>query len=138
MGFKGAKAFEEYDTSVIDQITKIKSAGDPTVVGSPAWYTAKYAYTPSKLDALVRAMGFKGTAPEVVNGRLAMLALVAGLGEELVSGKPIGQQVVDQYFGIALTIAAVTSGSLVPLVKGVEVKHADLGPFKSVAEKLNG
>ncbi len=50
----------------------------------------------------------------------------------------MAQQVGDQYWSVALIAALATSASLVPLVKGVEVKHADLGPFRAAAERLNG
>ena len=98
----------------------------------------RYAYEATKVDTLMKTMGFRGSAPEVVNGRLAMLALVALVGEELANGKALGPQITDQIPGILAVVSVVTSASLVPLVKGVEISHADLGIFKSGAEKLNG
>jgi len=133
-----APEFVEYDVSVLGDISKISAAGDATIEGTPDWYTSRYAYEPTKLATLARTMGFRGSAPEAVNGRLAMLGLVASLGEEAVNAKPIAQQIADQYLGVALVFALVTSSSLVPLIKGVEIKHADLGPFRAAAERLNG
>ena len=120
------------------QIRKVKSISDPSQHGSPAWYAAQYAYAPTKVDTFFRTMGFGGTAPEAVNGRAAMLAFVALLGEEMANGKSLGAQVADQYVGVAAVFALVTMASLVPLARGVEVSHADLGPFKSGVEKLHG
>ena len=33
-----AAAFEEYDLSVVSQMSKVKSLGNAAVEGSPAWY----------------------------------------------------------------------------------------------------
>ncbi len=41
------------------------------------------------------AMAFSGSAPETINGRLAMLGFVAALGAEASSGETIFQQVAD-------------------------------------------
>lgn len=128
----------EYDRSVVKQIEKITTLGNPTIEGSPAWYSSQYAYRPSKEDTFMRTMSFRGSAPEVINGRLAMLAVVALLGQEFVNGDSLAQQTSHVYFSVALLTGLVTSGSLFPLAKGVEVSHANLGIFKAGAEKLNG
>ncbi len=74
-------AFEAYDLSVVSQMAKVKSLGNPAEEGSPAWFSARYAYAPSKLDTFMKTMAFGGSAPEVINGRLAMLAVVALVGQ---------------------------------------------------------
>jgi len=131
---------KEYDRSVVKEIDKIKTLGNPTVEGSPAWYSAQYAYQPTKGDVFMKTMAFQGSAPEVINGRLAMLAVVALLGEEFVNGDSLALQTSQlyEYLFVALLAGLVTSASVVPLTKGVEVSHANLGIFKAGAEKLNG
>eukprot|EP00213_Chloropicon_mariensis_P006922 CAMPEP_0197469878 /NCGR_PEP_ID=MMETSP1309-20131121/388_1 /TAXON_ID=464262 /ORGANISM="Genus nov. species nov., Strain RCC998" /LENGTH=582 /DNA_ID=CAMNT_0043006211 /DNA_START=53 /DNA_END=1801 /DNA_ORIENTATION=- len=130
--------FEAYDLSVANQISKIRSLGNPTLEGTPAWYSSQYAYKPTKIDTFMKVMSFRGSAPEAINGRLAMLAVVALLGEEHVNGHGITQQITDQYLSVAMIFGSVIFASLVPLVKEVEISHAELGPFKAFSEKLNG
>ena len=51
---------KEYDRSVVKEIDKIKTLGNPTVEGSPAWYSAQYAYQPTKGDVFMKTMAFQG------------------------------------------------------------------------------
>ena len=40
--------------------------------------------------------------------------------------------------GVLVAVIALATLDIVPLIKGVEIKHADLGPFRAAAERLNG
>lgn len=44
-------------------------------------------------------MAFSGPAPELINGRLSMLAFVAALGAELASGEPVLRQLGEEPTG---------------------------------------
>lgn len=48
-------------------------------------------------------MAFSGPAPELINGRLSMLAFVAALGAELASGEPVLRQLSEEPTGELLT-----------------------------------
>ncbi len=58
-------------------------------------------------------MGFSGSVPERVNGRLAMLGFVAALGAELASGESVLKQVGEEPTGIAITFLLFIAASLV-------------------------
>lgn len=52
-------------------------------------------------------MGFSGSAPEIVNGRLAMLGFVAAVAAELSSGESVLRQWVSVTFYATLMISHV-------------------------------
>ncbi len=81
-------------------------------------------------------MAFAGPAPELINGRLAMLGFVAALGAELSSGETVLQQVAQEPTGVLLTFIVFAAASFVPMLNNV--KDEALGPFTAAAEKLNG
>ena len=59
------------------------------------------------------AMAFSGPAPEVINGRLAMLAFVAAAGAELSTGAPVAAQLKDAPILIGITFLLFSAASLV-------------------------
>jgi hypothetical protein len=80
-------------------------------------------------------MGFAGAAPEIVNGRLAMVGFIAALGAELATNASVVQQLEQEPTLINLTFLILISASLVPLFAGRKDK---LGPFTPAAEMING
>jgi hypothetical protein len=84
-------------------------------------------------------MAFAGPAPELINGRLAMLGFVAALGAELSSGETVAQQFSSGGAGIIIGWAAMLfiAGSLAPILKGVKNNEA-FGPLSPAAEMFNG
>lgn len=93
--------------------------------------------TGSKAWSLGDAMQFSGPAPELINGRLAMLGIVAALAAEISTGQSVTTQFQDAPLPIILAFATFIAASLVPLVKGVNPKEA-FGIFNPKAEKVNG
>ncbi|MEW5319979.1 MAG: hypothetical protein WDW38_011087 [Sanguina aurantia] len=81
-------------------------------------------------------MAFSG-APEAVNGRLSMLAVVTGLAAELASQESVYSQFRGALLPVLILTLAVSVGSIIPLVKGADMRQA-VGPFTPSAEKLNG
>jgi hypothetical protein len=81
-------------------------------------------------------MAFSGPAPELINGRLAMLAFVAALGAELSSGQTVAAQLGDEPTGIVLAGVTFIAASLIPLLSAT--KREAFGPFTPNAEMLNG
>lgn len=81
-------------------------------------------------------MGFSGTAPEIVNGRLAMLGFVSAVAAEFASGEPVLKQWSEEPTGVALAFLLFVGGSLVTAFR---TKRDDkLGPFTPQAELING
>lgn len=81
-------------------------------------------------------MAFSGPAPELINGRLAMLAFVAALGAELSTGETVLRQLADEPTGVILAAIAFITASLIPLLNST--KREAFGPFTPAAEMLNG
>lgn len=73
-------------------------------------------------------MAFGGAAPERANGRLAMLGFVAALGAELATGESVLTQVSEATGPILATFAVFMVATLVPLLKGANLKEA-FGPL---------
>lgn len=81
-------------------------------------------------------MAFSGPAPELINGRLAMLAFVAALGAELSTGETVLRQLADEPTGVVLAALAFITASLIPMLSST--KREAFGPFTPSAEMLNG
>lgn len=74
------------------------------------------------------AMAFSGPAPEIINGRLAMLGFVAAIGAELTSDEAVAVQWSEAAVPILGTFAIFILASFIPLIKGADPK-TESGPF---------
>ena len=83
-----------------------------------------------------QAMTSAGQAPELINGRLAMLGFVAAVGAEIASHENILQQFRSRPVPILLTVAAFSLATLIPIVRGTDYKP--FGFFTPGAEIWNG
>jgi hypothetical protein len=81
-------------------------------------------------------MAFSGPAPEIINGRLAMLAFVAALGAELSTGESVLTQFSDAPTGIIFTFILFSAASLIPMFKNKS--REAFGPFTPEVEITNG
>merc|ERR1712157_1606 len=83
-------------------------------------------------------MGFGGWAPEVINGRLAMVGILAGLGAGLAKGESIPTQFGAHFGAFFFASALVIAASFIPGIGNpAEMKKED-GPWSASAEMLNG
>ena len=73
-------------------------------------------------------MGFSGPAPEAINGRLAMLGFIAAVAAELSSGQSVLAQLRDAPTPILGAFVLFAAASLVPILKGANLKES-FGPF---------
>ena len=94
-----------------------------------------------------KIMGAGGLAPEVINGRAAMVGFLAAVGAELATQDSIFKQLGEGGTGGMLFVfALVAAASFAPIVQGKSAKAAFLkdgspeafGPFNAQAEMLNG
>ena len=89
---------------------------------------------------------FIGSGPEVMNGRLAMMAFVSAAFAELASGKTVGEQVAQEPTGIFLMALTIIGGSLVTICANSEGQEVGpfqvgpfaVGPFTKEVEMMNG
>ena len=86
--------------------------------------------------SLANVMAFAGPGPELINGRLAMVAFLAAMSAEFSTGKPVLEQLACEPTLVALTAVLLAAGSIVTLVKNVEVLN--LGVFSPDKEMFNG
>ncbi|KAF5832722.1 carotene biosynthesis-related protein CBR, chloroplastic [Dunaliella salina] len=90
---------------------------------------------PPAAPTVTEVMGFSG-APEIINGRLAMLGFVAALGAELSTGESVVTQLGDEPTLIALTFVLFSAASLIPAF--ARRQGDTVGPFTPQAEMTNG
>ena len=95
------------------------------------------AYTPDALARLLSVFAFGGSAPETVNGRVAMVASLAVLWVEAHGGGTLAEQVGAHGPAAAALVAAVALSSLPPLLRGVSASDASLAPFSAPVETLH-
>ncbi|XP_059066567.1 early light-induced protein 1, chloroplastic-like [Cryptomeria japonica] len=70
---------------------------------------------------------FSRPAPEIINGRAAMLGFVSAIAVEVASGRDLLSQVNSGGLSsFELTAGLMTVGTLVPLFKSLSLKVADL------------
>ena len=86
--------------------------------------------------SIADVMAFSGPGPEIINGRLAMLAFVSAFFAELASGESALSQWSDEPTGVALTFILFSVASLIPMLNST--KREAFGPFSPEAETLNG
>ncbi|DBA84686.1 TPA: hypothetical protein ACH3X1_005942 [Trebouxia sp. C0004] len=81
------------------------------------------------------AMKFNGPGPEIINGRLAMIGILAAAVNESAQAETISQQVPNVPVRIVGLSLLVTYSSLVPILKGA--KSEAFGIFTPRAEITN-
>lgn len=119
-----------------------RAAGPEPIPASEAVARAR-ADAPAKRKGFGETMAFGGWAPEVINGRVAQLAFVAGVGAELVTGETLPAQFHDHVAALTLASTLVALASFMP---GVQAKRytsepaskGPFGPFTPGKEMLHG
>lgn len=93
--------------------------------------------TPTASQASISdVMAFSGSVPEITNGRLAMIGVIAALGAEFASGESVLRQLADEPTGINLLFVLIIIASVVPALS--KTPREAFGPFTPNAELING
>ncbi|GLJ59106.1 hypothetical protein SUGI_1492970 [Cryptomeria japonica] len=80
-----------------------------------------------------------GPAPEIINGRAAMLVFVSAIAVEVASGRDLLSQLNSGGLSwFALIAGLMTVGTLVPLFNGISRESESQQIFSSTAEMWNG
>ena len=118
----------------------VRVRGVPAPEGTATSFTARYAYKPDPTARFLELMAFGGAAPEIVNGRVAMVSVLAVLAAEARGAGTLAAQLDASALHPWPEVIAtgVLLASLPPLLKGVTPRDAQLGPFSAAAELLNG
>lgn len=122
---------------------RVKASMDESM---PAEAQAVAAPAPvSKFEAFKNTMSFGAWAPETINGRVAQIAFVAGLGAELSTGESFTSQFAAHTGAIAFASGLITLASFMPNMQNADdytANPASLGksngPWTTSAEMTNG
>ena len=92
---------------------------------------------------VIETLGFGGWAPEVIDGRVAQIAFVAGVGAELATGETLPTQFHDHVFPLAFVSVLVALASFMPNVQAKKftaepATKGAFGPFSPGKEMLHG
>ncbi|KAI8464155.1 MAG: hypothetical protein J3K34DRAFT_441388 [Monoraphidium minutum] len=74
----------------------------------------------------------------LINGRLAMMGVSAGLAGELLTHRPAAAQLLSAPPAVLALMGLLSVASLVPLLRGAQEGDEVFGPFTPAAEMLNG
>merc|ERR1712086_501460 len=90
------------------------------------------------------AMNFNGFVPELINGRLAQVGFVAGLGAELSTHQSLLTQAQQHPMALPFACFFITAASFIPAIKANNQSTSnpesvqDQGVFNVDAERMNG
>merc|ERR1712086_122264 len=123
-------------------LTVVRCSEDPNTP-VPVVQAVAAAATPKKEPY---PMNFNGFAPETINGRLAQVGFVAGLGAEIASGESFATQFHDHPVAFGFACALISAATFMPNMQGA--RDYDANPaskednngtlFNKEAEKTNG
>lgn len=130
---QAAKEFEDKIAKPVAEYTQEASGLTPESLNA----TAQSAKN-DEVGALADTMSFAGLAPEIINGRAAMVGMLAAFGAEVATGEPVLAQVAKSPVLVAAAFATIIIGSLVPIIRGADLNISGAGPFNQRAEVWNG
>ena len=114
-------------------------------VDEPVVEAAVAAPPVSMKDSFLGAMSFGGWAAETINGRVAQIAFVAGLGAELSTGESFTAQFAHHVPSIVFASGLITLASFMPNMQNTDEYKANPTTFKNIerpftveAERTNG
>eukprot|EP00775_Hariotina_reticulata_P006950 gene6950-biopygen8745 len=112
------------------QLTEVQNKEEGNVSPRMAELRADLGNSVTDLSQL---QTFDGPAPETINGRLAMLAVVTGLAGEWLTGKGLLEQTADHPVVVFASFVIISIATYVPLFKG----HTRKEPFANSFLGLN-
>jgi len=90
------------------------------------------------VGAFAETMSFAGLAPEIINGRGAMIGMLAAFGAELRTHTAVLQQIATSPVLVAGAFATVILASVIPIIRKADLNISGWGPFTQRAEVWNG
>lgn len=130
---QAAKDFEKNVVDPIVQKTQENSGLDANTFNQ----TAKSAQN-DDVGAFADTMSFAGLAPEIINGRGAMIGMLAAFGAELRTHEPVLKQIQTGPVLVLGTFGLIILASVIPIARGADLGRKGAGPFTPRAEVWNG
>jgi len=128
-----AKDFEKNIVDPLVEKTQENSGLDVSGFNKTADSAAK-----DDVGAFADTMSFAGLAPEVINGRGAMVGMLAAFVAELSTRDPVLVQIQRAPVLIIAIFGLIIVGSVVPIVRKADLSAKGAGPFTPRAEVWNG
>jgi hypothetical protein len=95
--------------------------GPPFLQSNPLQVTTPLSKTPPNTPhPPAEIMKFDGPAPELINGRLAMIAFVAAISAEASSHITVFEQFKDASLAVVAFSALIMVASIIPIVRGTD------------------
>jgi len=90
------------------------------------------------VGAFSETMSFAGLAPEIINGRGAMVGMLAAFGAELRTHEPVLKQIQAAPVFVLLAFGTIILASVIPIIRKADLNISGAGPFNQRAEVWNG
>jgi hypothetical protein len=129
---RAAKEFE----AIVDPLIKKTQENSGLNVGS--FNQTADSAGKDDVGAFPDVMSFAGLAPEIINGRGAMVGMVAALIAEISTGDPVFVQIQRAPLATAAVFGLIIVGSIVPIIRKADLSAKGAGPFTPRAEVWNG
>jgi len=136
-----ADAVEEKAQGFVEQTKENSGLGDLQLKPQPGKGSATTGLgRDTKVGAtdVTETMSFAGLAPEIINGRAAMFAMLAAFGAEIRTHDPVFVQIQQTPKAIVATFLIIITASIIPIVRGADLNINGAGPFTQRAEVWNG
>jgi len=130
------KAAKEFETSVVDPL--VKKTQENSGLDISGFNKTADSAGQDDVGAFPEVMSFAGLAPEVINGRGAMVGMLAAFLAEISTGDPVLVQVQRAPLVIGVIFGLVILGSVVPIIRNADLSRKGFGPFTPRAEVWNG
>lgn len=128
-----AKDFEKNVVDPIVQKTQENSGLDVSGFNKTADSAAK-----DDVGAFADTMSFAGLAPEIINGRGAMVGMLAAFLAEITTKDPVLVQIQRAPVFVAAIFGLVILASVIPIIRNADLGRKGAGPFTPRAEVWNG
>jgi len=130
---QAAKEFEDKVAKPVAEYTQEASG-----LNAESFNKTARSASNDEVGAFAETMSFAGLAPEIINGRGAMLGMLAAFGAELRTHQPVLVQVQQTPVFILAAFGTVILASVIPIIRGAELNISGAGPFTQRAEVWNG
>jgi hypothetical protein len=129
-------AAKDFEKNVVDPF--VKKTQENSGLDANAFNQTADSASKDDVGAFADTMSFAGLAPEIINGRGAMIGMLAALGAEVRTHEPILRQIQTAPVLVLGTFGLIILASIIPIARGADLARKGAGPFTPRAEVWNG
>lgn len=130
------RAAKEFETAVVDPL--VKKTQENSGLDISGFNKTADSAGKDEVGAFPDVMSFAGLAPEIINGRGAMVGMLAALLAEISTGDPVLVQIQRAPVPTAAVFGLIILSSVVPIIRKADLSRKGFGPFTPRAEVWNG